>query len=108
MAKVTYAPAQGEPEETTQFGYHFAKGKSVDVTDEKHLAKFRGNPYFAVAEKKGNDKKEELKAEHHGGGRFRITHGEEVLSAGLSKAEADAFNAMSDEDKQAYIEAGKQ
>jgi len=54
MAKVTYTPEQGVSEETTQFGYHFNKGQSVEVTDEKHLAKFRGNPYFAVGDKKGD------------------------------------------------------
>ncbi len=54
MAKVTYAPPKGEPLETTQFGYHFDKGESVEVDDEKHLAKFRGNPFFVVGDKKGD------------------------------------------------------
>lgn len=54
MAKVTYTPEQGVSEETSQFGYHFKKGQSVEITDEKHLAKFRGNPYFAVGDKKGD------------------------------------------------------
>lgn len=44
-----------------------------------------------------------LKAEHHGGGKFNITQGESVLAQGLSKADADAFNAMSDEDKAAFV-----
>lgn len=44
-----------------------------------------------------------LKAEHHGGGKFNITKGEEVLLAGISKADADAFNALSDEDKAAFV-----
>lgn len=45
-----------------------------------------------------------LKAEHHGGGKFNITRGEEVLQSGLSKADADAFNALSDEDKAAFVQ----
>lgn len=45
----------------------------------------------------------ELKAEHHGGGKFNITRGETVLAKGLSKADADAFNAMTDEEKAAYV-----
>jgi len=49
-----------------------------------------------------------LKAEHHGGGKFNITEGEAVHLKGLSKADADAFNAMSPEDKRAYVEASKQ
>lgn len=44
-----------------------------------------------------------LKAEHHGGGKFNITKGEEVLLSGISKAEADDFNALSDEDKAAFV-----
>lgn len=44
-----------------------------------------------------------LKAEHHGGGKFNITKGEEVLLSGISKADADAFNELSDEDKAAFV-----
>lgn len=44
-----------------------------------------------------------LKAEHHGGGKFNITEGETVLLGDLSKADADAFNALSDEDKAAFV-----
>lgn len=55
------------------------------------------------AEKPAKVEKEGLKAEHHGGGKFNITRGEEVLASGLSKADADAFNGMSDEDKAAFV-----
>jgi hypothetical protein len=48
-----------------------------------------------------------LKAEHHGGGKFNVTKGEEVLLSGFSKADADAFNAMSETDKAEYVEANK-
>lgn len=44
-----------------------------------------------------------LKAEHHGGGKFNITEGETVLLSGLSKADADEFNALSPEDKAAFV-----
>jgi hypothetical protein len=47
------------------------------------------------------------KAVHHGGGKFNIVDGDTVLVTGLPKADADAFNAMSDEDKRAYVEASK-
>lgn len=46
-----------------------------------------------------------LKAEHHGGGKFNITQGEVVLMGGVSKGDADAFNAMSDDDKAAFVAA---
>lgn len=98
------------------FGVTFVEGKSADV-DDKWAAKVAGNPFFAAGEAKKADapakapttpaaKKADdtaLKAEHHGGGKFNITKGEEVLAKGLSKADADAFNAMSDEDKTAYV-----
>ena len=48
-----------------------------------------------------------LKAEHHGGGKFNITEGETVHLSGLSKAEADAFNAMSEVEKLAFVETAK-
>jgi hypothetical protein len=48
-----------------------------------------------------------LKAEHHGGGKFNVTEGETVHLSGLSKADADAFNAMSDEEKAAYVAKAK-
>lgn len=46
MAKVTYKPDGS----TDQFGYHFDGDNSVDVADEKALAKFAGNPFFEVEE----------------------------------------------------------
>lgn len=46
-----------------------------------------------------------LKAEHKGGGRFQITQGEAVLQSGLNKADADAFNAMTPDEKAAYVQA---
>lgn len=170
MAKVTYLTGA-----TTQFGYEFTAGEPTEVTDPKHIAKFAGNPAFAVeggdsgtldgdeasgtpttsdnAEQRdengdtlemaamrgqfdrafasvkddlataeatietltgqlatANAKIAELgkpgaslKAEHHGGGKFNITNGETVLAKGLSKADADAFNAMSDVEKAEYV-----
>lgn len=53
--------------------------------------------------KKGKDAETGLKAEHHGGGKFNITQGETVLASGLSKADADAFNALSDDEKAEYV-----
>ena len=52
MAKVTYQPEDGAPTETTQFGSEFKGSKPTEVTDEKALAKFRGNPFFKVADEK--------------------------------------------------------
>jgi hypothetical protein len=103
MPKVKYLGG-----DTSQFGYDFKDGESVTVTDEKHLAKFKGNPHFEVSGDKSETEKPVtattgLKAEHHGGGKFNITNGENVVQRGLSKADADAFNAMSDDEKLAYV-----
>lgn len=46
-----------------------------------------------------------LKAEHHGGGKFNITQGETVLLSGITKADADDFNALTDDDKAAFVAA---
>ncbi|WJR67237.1 hypothetical protein QTA58_00235 [Neorhizobium sp. CSC1952] len=100
MAKVKYKPGT-----TSQYGYDFADGKAVEVTDAKHLAKFRGNPFFEVIEAKEPAKSEdnELKAVHRGRGSFSIMQGDKELKEGLSKEDADAFNAMSDGEKAEYV-----
>lgn len=57
----------------------------------------------AVTNPAGGDTNGTLKAEHHGGGKFNITQGEQVLLSGLSKEDADAFNGLSDDDKAAFV-----
>lgn len=106
MAKVSYHPEPGVSDETTQFGYDFADGKPVKVDDPKALAKFRGNKFFKVSEKEDKEEKpvDGLAAVHNGGGRFVIKRNGETIKEGLNKSDADAFNALSDEDKAAYVE----
>lgn len=60
-----------------------------------------------IATLKAEKAKPSLKAEHHGGGKFNVTEGETLHLSGLSKADADAFNAMSDEDKAEFVKAEK-
>lgn len=112
MARITYAPTDeqvaefGLPETTDWFGLTFDRGKPVEVENAKVAERLSSHRFFkgeAVAETADDG----LKAEHHGGGKFRITQGEDILLKGLSKADADAFNALSDEDKAAYVEAHK-
>jgi len=105
MPEVRYL---GEPDgtrDTTQYGYVFEDGKPVDVTDAQHLAKFRGNRFFEVNEKAPQEGvgSSGLKAIHIAGGRFVIKRGDDVIKQGLNKADADAFNALSDEDKVEYV-----
>lgn len=48
-----------------------------------------------------------MKAVHHGGGKFNVVEGDTVHLQGLSKTDADGFNAMSDADKKTYVETEK-
>lgn len=103
MAKVSYHPEPGAAEETSQFGFNFAKGKSVDVSDAHALAKFRGNRFFKVSEKEKETEDSGLKAVHRGAGSYSIMDGDKEVKQGLTKADADAFNGLSDADKAEYI-----
>lgn len=60
MAKVLYCPDDDMPESTEQYGYIFDGGKSVEVTDAKHLRKFSGNPFFEVETAKTDPKLHKL------------------------------------------------
>lgn len=71
--------------------------------DGKYRVLDDANGKKAVTNTKDDTAAVSLKAEHHGGGKFNITQGETVLASGLSKADADAFNALSDEEKAEYV-----
>lgn len=81
--------------------------KALKVETDK-VAKLTSDLEAAKAEIEALKKPAEetgLKAEHHGGSKFKITRGEEVVAEGLSKADADAFNALSDDEKAEYVKA---
>lgn len=94
-------------------GIYNGKGEQIEVGTVLTLSEepkaWRGR--YAVISEGGEDKvavtnpatEAGLKAEHHGGGKFKITRGEETILNGLSKVDADAFNALSDEDKAAFV-----
>lgn len=108
MAKVIYRPdpEQGCPDATSQFGYDFVAGKPTEVDGGIALAKFAGHPFFSVEGDEKQSDPDELKAVHNGGGRYIITRGGDKsnpVKDGLDKADAAAFNALSDEDKAAYV-----
>lgn len=104
----------------TGAGIYDGEGKEIPVGTELDVADFdvndEGQPvephpwggrFVAIGGgkkgKKGVTNDGALKAEHHGGGKFNITQGEQVLLEGISKTDADAFNALSDDDKQAFV-----
>ncbi len=110
----------GEAEgDVSAYGVTFTEGKYADVPDQ-YLAKMLGNPHFQVQGAKKGDEPEpvkepepapvphpvregEYRAEHRGRGRYSIMRGEEEVRDGLSRDDADAFNALSDDEKTAYV-----
>jgi len=89
-------------------GYQVVRaGEDGEVTTASPLTEEQIDAYAAdgVKVSAAKDKKADagLKAEHHGGGKFRITEGEKVILTDLSKADADAFNALSDEAKAEFV-----
>jgi hypothetical protein len=107
--KVFYTGTYPEGGKVSAFGATFEEGKSSDV-DDKFKDKVAGNPFFATDAKDAKKAEKEhdeagLKAEHHGGGRFNITKGETVVQQGLTKAQADEFNAMDDKAKAAFVKS---
>lgn len=59
------------------------------------------------AAKKSDDEPDDLVAKHKGGGKFVIVRGNEVLAENLTKADADEFNALSDEEKEEFVAEGE-
>jgi coproporphyrinogen III oxidase-like Fe-S oxidoreductase len=117
MTKVTYKmPTEDDSAVVTMGGVRFFDGQSVEVDEEEHehlLSKLRTNQHFEVADSKPKAPKadskpkapaEGLRAVHIAGGRFKIVDGDRLIKEGLNKAEADSFNALSDEDKAALVD----
>ena len=84
-----------------------ARGEKGEVTTTSPLSEAQLDAFKAdgveITEVKAKKADTGLKAEHHGGGKFRITEGEKVILTDLSKADADAFNALSDEAKAEFV-----
>ena len=55
-------------------------------------------------EKKPNSEPEDLQAIHRGRGSYSIMRGDTEVLDGLTKADAEAFNTLSAEDKAAFVE----
>jgi hypothetical protein len=112
MTKVRYTPTDDMPLTTTNLGYEFDARKATSVEDENILSVLRGHPHFEVAGEQEEPKKHPkpvapavptLHAEETSRGKWSIFHGEDEIKSGLSKDDAEAFNAMSAEDRAEYI-----
>jgi hypothetical protein len=105
----TYHAPDKDSEVVTTRGVRFFDGQPVELNRDEHSAligKLRGNPHFEVA---GADEAETptpvLEARHRGRGVYAIVRSDETLVEGLNKADAEAFNAMTDDDKATYVQA---
>jgi hypothetical protein len=56
-----------------------------------------------TASKKASKKESALQAKHAGGGSWFIFDGDEKIGDAISKEDAEAFNALSDEEKAAFV-----
>jgi hypothetical protein len=109
MTKVTYNAPKGDERVVEMRGHTFFDGQPVEIDDEVFLEKLSTNQLFEVAERKAKAPAkakapvEGLKAVHIAGGRFKIVDGDVTVKEGLNKSDADAFNALSPEDKAEYV-----
>lgn len=108
MTKVQYRPEDGSPSRTTTLGYDFDASQPTEVTDAKVLAKLRANRFFIVDEDAPIDPGPGLglRAVHRGRGVYGIADGGVQLDqlGPMTKADADAFNALSDADKAVFVD----
>lgn len=81
-------------------------GQSIDVEmseAEAKIAKATGWFEFGKAKSEKPAEPTGATAEHRGGGRYFIMDGDKPVGDAMTKDDAEAFNAMSDEDKAAYL-----
>lgn len=111
MVKVKYIPEPGTPDETETLNHKFNAKRSTEVTDTAVLAVLRGNPFFEVQDKELSAKPAAtepagiLTTAEQSDGSFAVLSGTEVVRDGLTKEDAEVFNALSDEDKAEYVKA---
>jgi hypothetical protein len=116
MTKVTYHAPAGDEAVVTVGGLRFFDDQAQEVDPGKHaalLGKLSNNPHFEVdgPAAAGDETTEDdepvigLRAIHNGGGRFIIVRGDkdQKVRDGLNKAEAHAFNALTEAEKRAFV-----
>lgn len=117
MAKVTFSgdpnPVAKNPPTAEFHGITFPLGKPIEAPEDV-AKKLSTHSHFTVESNLGDfDGDGEaggsaaavsgLKAIHKGRGKYVITDGTGIVKEGLTKADADQFNALSDDDKAGYV-----
>ncbi len=118
MAKISviYRAPKRDDKVVEMGGHTFFDGKIEKVDSESEaflLGKLRGNRHFEVIDKDAPKEpvkavtpkpaNTQLAAVEQVDGSFAITNGADLIKDGLTKEDADAFNALSDEDKAEYV-----
>jgi hypothetical protein len=103
---IVLAPGETGPAPETVLDHVVVKAwiKAGELEQVKTKAKTEANPEGKADAGAADDTK--LIAMHNGGGRYAIKRGKTVV-APIDKADAEAFNALSDEDKEAYVTTSK-
>lgn len=81
-------------------------GQTIDAEmseAEAKVAKATGWFEFGKAKAEKTFEPTGATAEHRGGGRYFIMDGDKPVGDAMTKEDAEAFNALSDEDKAAYL-----
>ncbi len=81
-------------------------GQSIEVDlseAEAKIAQATGWFEFGEPEPEKPVEPAGLKAEHRGGGRYFIMDADKPVGEAMTKYDAEAFNALSDEDKAAFV-----
>lgn len=117
MTSVIYHAPKGDDRVVDMGGHTFFDNQVTEVdeaAESRLLSKLRSNQHFEVLgeapepqhDPVDDDPPDEvLKAVHRGRGKYSIMRGKKEIKEGLSKADHDAFNALSDEDKAGYVAA---
>lgn len=105
MAKATYRAPAGDSELVRMRGVRFVDGEATELDPAEHrdlIKKLRGNPHFDVDGDDGST----FRAVHRGRGVYGVIAGETPVETDpMTKEDAEAFNALSDEDRAALVGA---
>lgn len=82
-------------------------GQTVDVEMSEAEAKIaKATGWFEFGKAKAEKPEVALEARHVGGGAWFIMDGDNRIGEAMKKDDAEAFNALSDEDKAAFVKKG--
>lgn len=107
MAKITWLGEPDGPGVTVWNGVEFPAGVPVETSNPYFARKAAGNPFFLVEpDDPPSADGEKLAAVHRGRGSWSIMRGAAEVQSGMTKADAEVFNALTDDEKEAFVGGG--